>query len=115
MQQYIDNFLDEENIRKLNELLDKYNVSKAVLFGSYARGSQSRHSDIDLMIVQKTERRYLDRYEGIFSQLMNIFKGHAVDLLIYTPEELEKILHRKFIQKILEEGITIYEQRTTAL
>ncbi len=86
---------------------------KAVLFGSFARGTQSRHSDIDLMLIQKTDRRFLDRYNELYPEIMRLFRGRGVDLLIYTPEEIAAISHRKFIQTILQKGVTIYEQGTT--
>jgi predicted nucleotidyltransferase len=83
-------------------------VLKAVLFGSIARGQQSRKSDIDLRIVTNTGKRFFDRYDD-FSEIYDLIGGKGLDLLIYTPEELQRISHRKFIQSLLEEGKTIYE------
>ncbi len=101
-----------EQIKKLQSsmapIFRRNNVSKAVLFGSVARDDETKRSDIDLMIVMETDKRFFDRYDA-FDDLAGLLKGASVDLLIYTPQELEKISHRPFIRKILSEGKTIYE------
>jgi predicted nucleotidyltransferase len=83
-------------------------VLKAVLFGSAASDTETKKSDIDLMIVMETDKRFFDRYDA-FDEIFEIMKGKSVDLLIYTPQELENISHRTFIRKILSEGKIIYE------
>ena len=87
----------------------KYGVRKAILFGSFASGRQSRKSDVDLVLIQDTDKRYFDRFEGILGELYDAIRGRDIDVFIYTPNELEKISHRKFIQRILREGRVIYE------
>ena len=94
---------------RLKPLLKKKNVEKAILFGSIARGTQTRKSDLDIVIILKTNKRFFDRYDD-FDEIPNIFKEGRVDLLIYTPEEFKDISHRKFIKTILAEGKTIYER-----
>jgi uncharacterized protein len=93
---------------QITPILKELGVEKAILFGSMSRGTKSRKSDIDLLIVVETQERFFERYrrfEKIYLQL----KGKTVDMLIYTPSELEKIGHRTFIRKILREGKIIYE------
>jgi len=93
---------------QLAPTLKEMGVDKAILFGSISRGTKSRKSDIDLLLVVETEERFFDRYrhfEKIYAQV----KGRSVDMLIYTPSELERIAHRPFIRRILAEGKTIYE------
>jgi len=68
----------------------------------------TRKSDLDLMIGKDTAKRFFDRYKE-FDGIHDLIKDRAVDMLIYTPEELKKISHRPFVRKMLEEGITIYE------
>ncbi len=98
-----------ESLRKaLVPFLIEKKVIKAVLFGSSASGKTTKRSDLDLMIVKETEKRFFDRYEE-FSGLADLVQGRAVDLLIYTPAELERMAHRPFIRKILEEGKVLYE------
>ncbi len=40
----------------LKILVEKFNSDQIVLFGSYAYGNPTRDSDVDLLIVKKTER-----------------------------------------------------------
>lgn len=89
-------------------VFEKLGVRKVILFGSRSRGSETRRSDLDIMVVMDTEKRFFDRYEQ-FEQIQKLIKDRAVDLLIYTPYELDSISHRPFIRRILNEGQTIYE------
>ncbi len=92
----------------LTPLFVKKGVIKAVVFGSFARKTDSRKSDLDLMIIVETNKRFFERYET-FNEIFEVIRGPAIDMLIYTPEELKNISHRVFIQRILKEGLTIYE------
>ena len=78
------------------------------MFGSLVRG-ESRRSDVDLLLVQETDKRFLDRYDGLLREITHAVSGREVDLLIYTPQELAQLAHRPFINTALREGQTIYE------
>jgi len=86
----------------------KSRVYKVLVFGSYARGTQDARSDIDILVVHDSERRFFYRHED-FLDLWDLVPL-SIDLLSYTPEEWERIKDRLFFQKILKEGVTIYEQ-----
>jgi uncharacterized protein len=101
----------EQLVFKLSPLFEKYRILKAVVFGSFARGEPSRRSDLDLMLIQETDKRFLDRYQGIYGDITDLVRGRGVDLLIYTPEELDRMSGRRFIQTILKEGLVIYESQ----
>lgn len=60
------------------------------------------------MIIMNSNKRFFDRYDD-FYEVYDVVKGQSVDMLIYTPEEVERISGRNFIKKILSEGKTIYE------
>lgn len=92
-------------------VLRKYHLKKAIVFGSLARGEGTRRSDLDIILVQQTDKRFLDRYEGILSDLGGVVSGRDIDVLIYTPEELESISHRPFITSALRDWKVIYESR----
>lgn len=94
--------------RILRPFFSKHNIIKAVVFGSYARSTENRKSDLDLILVQRTEKRFLDRYDDLVD-IHEYLGAFQADILIYTPEELERISSRPFIRSALEEGITIFE------
>ncbi len=99
----------QEPARRLHPVFKKSRVLRVILFGSLARGEASRRSDLDLIAVQDTDRRFLDRYEGFLREVVETIPARDVDLLIYTPEELERMAQRPWMAITLKEGITIYE------
>jgi predicted nucleotidyltransferase len=105
--------MNRQDPRKFQDILypifKRNKVIKALLFGSLAKGTGTKQSDVDLLIVMKSDKRFFSRYED-FNDVYDVLKGNAVDMLIYTPEELDKISGRSFIKKILSEGKVIYEQ-----
>lgn len=102
-------FSEADEVRtQLTPTLRNLGVKKAILFGSISRGTKSRRSDIDLLLVVETEERFFNRYRR-FEEIYAKLKGASVDMLIYTPSELERIAHRPFIREILAEGKIIYE------
>jgi predicted nucleotidyltransferase len=94
---------------QLLPILRKSRIQKAIVFGSFARGEASLHSDLDLILVQQTERRFLDRYDGLLYELSRAVPDRDLDVLIYTPEELAAMSQRAFIATALDEGKVIYE------
>lgn len=63
-------------------------VKKAFIFGSIAVDAKGPSSDIDLIIVQETEKIFTERALD-YSDLYEL--GCEVDILVYTPEEFEKL------------------------
>ena len=97
--------------KKLQPLFKKYEIEKAILFGSLARNEASRHSDVDLILIQDTNVRFLDRYEGVLAAFSQALPECDVDMLIYTPKELNEISDRHFIRQALKEGKVLYESK----
>ena len=111
--------MDEETYTRLNRealkaqlaevrrRLADMDVQKAILFGSLARDDVTPFSDLDLIIVQETDARFLDRLEVFYAGLdLRV----DADILVYTPEELAEMqTWNPFIQRALREGEVIYE------
>lgn len=97
----------EEIKRRLEPYFQEKSIQKAIVYGSYARGTATRRSDFDIIIVMNTDKRFFDRYD-LFSDISEHIQGPHVDILIYTPAELESISHRHFIQSALKDGKIIY-------
>jgi predicted nucleotidyltransferase len=98
-----------EIARRLRPILERQQVRRAIVFGSFARGEVSRRSDLDLILIQETDKRFLDRYDDLLRAIVEAVPGRDVDLLIYTPQELSRISARPFIAGALREGKVIYE------
>ena len=122
--------LDE--VKRIVDILRTQNVEQVILFGSLAakhpsscgdatspvegeaprgRGAVSRGADppcgdIDLIVVQNTTKRFLDRLDDIYSAVR---PRKALDVLVYTPEELESLREsRPFVRRALAEGRVLY-------
>lgn len=102
----------EAKIPEIREkIIKEINPEKIILFGSYAWGKPDENSDVDLFIVQnsKEPRRYRQTYlrRKLFGS------GVPMDLLIYTPSEIESRLSIGdfFVKKILNQGKILYEQQ----
>jgi predicted nucleotidyltransferase len=92
---------------RLRQQLATMGVQKAILFGSLARGDVTIFSDIDLIIVQETDARFLDRLEPFYTQLD---LRTDVDILVYTPHELADLATwNPLVRRALQEGKVIYE------
>ncbi len=89
----------------LNELKAKgFNPSKAVLFGSYAKGTPGEYSDIDLAVWDK---QFTGCLPVDIEQLNNAkIKPHPL-LEIHTFHCDETADNNPFIKEILSSGISI--------
>jgi predicted nucleotidyltransferase len=99
----------DDIIEGARPVFQKFGIRKAILFGSFAKGRQTRKSDIDLILIQDTDKRYFDRFEGLLSDLYQNLRGRDIEVFIYTPQEFEGIAHRRFVQRAVAEGRVIYE------
>ncbi len=83
--------LRDELQRILLKIVNQFDPEKIILFGSLADGQVRESSDIDLVVVMKTEERYWDRMRT-FSK--KIRPQVACDIFVYTPEEWEESIKR---------------------
>ena len=82
---------------------EKPGVKEAIVFGSFAGGSNTARSDIDLIAVYDTNKRFLDRYDD-FDELNSMF-SFPVDILPYTEREWEDVKERKFFKNAMKKVI----------
>ena len=93
--------------RIINALKKDKEIKLIMLFGSLARGDISATSDIDMIIVKGTEKKFLDRLDEIYSTLI---PNVALDILVYTPEEFEAMkTENAFVMNAVKEGKMLYE------
>lgn len=93
-----------------DQIVKKYKPEKVILFGSGSSRAMRQESDIDLLIIKNTKKKYLDRVREVALMLDSKF---PTDVFILTPQELDKAVaqNRFFIvDEILPKGKTIYEK-----
>ena len=94
----------------VSRFIDLYNPKEIYLYGSYAWGSPTVDSDVDLCIIlNESDKSQADRIRDGLRALKDI--NIPVDLLVLTEHEIE---HRKdhpstLIFKIYHSGKKLYE------
>lgn len=84
------------NKRILNRVIDyireKEDPEKIYLFGSYAKGTATKNSDLDIFIVKKSTLPKYKRTANLYSldKTKKIKANIGIDFIIYTPAEFEK-------------------------
>ena len=99
----------EECLQAFNRV---YPVHRVFLFGSHARGTPHRDSDVDLCIVAEGFESQ-DRAGIALRRAIGRIRGKPPFTLIpITPNRLreKQAIHDPFFETILQEGITLAEE-----
>ncbi|OFX18271.1 MAG: hypothetical protein A2033_17625 [Bacteroidetes bacterium GWA2_31_9] len=102
---------------QINDVISKivtyYKPEKILLFGSYANGTATEDSDLDLLVVKNSDlprykralelRRYLRPFKFLF----------PIDLLVFTNEELvnQSTSSFSFANDVLSTCKIVYEKK----
>jgi len=97
-------------LRLILERLRAYAPEKVILFGSQARGEADEYSDVDLVIIKDTDKRFIDRLLEV-SRILGPDLD-KVDLLVYTPMEWLRMIEsgNPLALEAVEKGRIIYEK-----
>jgi predicted nucleotidyltransferase len=92
-------------VNKLQAFFPAYPIEKAWVFGSYARGEETRKSDVDIMVrFDKSATITLIDYAGIMIDLENLLQK-KVDLVS------EGTLYDFAKESVEQDKILVYERR----
>jgi predicted nucleotidyltransferase len=88
-----------------NQIVEIYDPSDIILFGSCAKGLVRRGSDIDLCVIMETD----DKRQLVRDMLVNINYEIDLDIVIYTPSEWLKYKDNKasFASIINRTGVSL--------
>jgi predicted nucleotidyltransferase len=98
-----------KDIQKIvQQIVDHFHPQKVILFGSYAHGTPTEDSDVDLLVVMETEETPLHTAARIAAAVDH---PCALDILVRRPSDLEESLARKgvFATEVLTTGVVLYE------
>ena len=87
-------------------LLAAKGASRAVLFGSVARGTDDGRSDVDLIVVDDSDLPYFARLDKYYDEMVETLR-RPLDLFVYREAEFEKMRERSFLRRALAEGKVI--------
>jgi predicted nucleotidyltransferase len=101
---------------KIVQSLMSLNVYKVILFGSYAKGTAKKDSDIDLVVILDTEEfaktfdERMDRNRPVSTALLEINRQYAMDIIVYSKGEFEYLDKKAsdFVKEIKNTGQEIY-------
>jgi len=110
-----------KNHNYVNSLIEAIKPSdpyKIILFGSYAGGTATENSDIDMVVILDNDdvaRTYDERLKKrlyINKLVRNINYNVALDILVYSKEEyrIVKNCGNYFIHEIEKTGKIVYEK-----
>ena len=91
--------LPDRVFRELSALARKYSITKIILFGSRARGTNTERSDIDIAV-----------YGGNFDSFYWDIKEKVHSLLSFDVVEADKPISEELKQEIEKDGVIIYEK-----
>lgn len=102
----------EEQIQAIvRRIVQGYQPDRIILFGSYAYGTPTEDSDLDLLVVKADDqRRKLDRILQISALAYAVPNAPAMDILVLNAREEERARQIRFIveHKALHEGRELY-------
>lgn len=94
--------------RIVQQIVEHFHPQKVILFGSYARGTPTEDSDVDLLVVMEIEGSPLHAAARIAAAVDH---PYALDILVRSPSDLEASVARRgiFATEVLTTGLVLYE------
>ena len=91
--------LPDRVLRELSSFAQKYSITKIILFGSRARGTNTERSDIDIAV-----------YGGDFDSFYWEVKEKTYSLLMFDIVQADAPISDELKQEIEKDGVVIYEK-----
>jgi predicted nucleotidyltransferase len=91
-------------------LVSRFHPDKIILFGSQARGTSDKRSDIDLLVIC----RFKGKRRHLMVEMDDVLREieYAFDIVVLTPDEFQRDrnIPGTIGRYASQEGKTIYEQ-----
>ncbi len=97
-------------LKAVESIVDATHPQKVILFGSYANGNPTIHSDVDLLVIKEDKLPRIERSVFVGKILKHLEKELPFDITDYTPSEVKSALDEgdPFLEDILREGDVLY-------
>jgi predicted nucleotidyltransferase len=97
----------EEVVRRI---VAGFSPDRIVVFGSHARGEQTRESDLDLLVVMPVTGSRRKQAAAIELALVGV--DMPTDVIVATPDEVARLqgVPGSIIKPALQEGRVVYER-----
>jgi predicted nucleotidyltransferase len=107
-----DTLVTTELLRAITRrIVEAVHPDKIILFGSYAYGTPTLDSDIDLLVVMKNHLRPIENARAIDKLFLH--RRFGMDILVRTSHELRRrlVVGDMFMQEITERGQVLYDRQ----
>ncbi len=96
-----------------NRIVERYGPEKIILYGSYGTKRSRDDSDIDLLIVKDTDKRFIERVSEVEKILSD--RDLPLDIRVYTSREVRYLysIGSPFIEEIIATGRLLYMRKAT--
>jgi len=86
-----------------------FHPKRIVLFGSYAKGTATADSDVDLLVVMPFEGKPWRLAAMIRNRVRPEF---PLDLVVRTPQQIEERLGRgdTYLEQLMQEGVVLHDE-----
>ena len=97
----------------VERIVDRFNPLRIILFGSQARGTADKHSDIDMLVVMENG---IDRHDSDL-ELMRAMADLRIDhsIISTTPEHIKDATGASVVYYALREGVIVYDRSHSAV
>jgi len=97
----------------VGKIVERIRPRQVILFGSQARNEATASSDLDLLVVQDSQRSN----RAVRREIKHLLWGRSfgLDLIVRTPEDIERNVADNnpfYTQHVLAEGKVLYERPT---
>jgi len=94
----------------IRRIVARIQPQKVMIFGSYAKGTATIKSDLDVFVIKDTMLPMAIRAEDLKPMLSQTLI--PVDVRIYTPDEVEEYGGEpfSFVNSVLRTGKTVFEK-----
>ncbi len=102
--------LQENLARIVQTLITNYDPESIILFGSMCTGEIHEWSDLDIVVIKKTQKGFYERLREV-ARMCETDVG--VQYLVYTPEEFERMRMEGYFfinEEIVNKGKILYER-----
>ncbi len=94
----------------VQEIVQRFQPGKVILFGSYAYGQPNEDSDVDLMVIMPHRGSGAKKATEIRLACPRKF---SLDLLVRTPAEVQRRVQMgdQFVREVTTRGVILHENR----
>jgi predicted nucleotidyltransferase len=94
--------------RFAQQLGERFDPERIILFGSHAYGKPNAESDVDLLVVMPTR----SEVNQAIRMTLAFEPPFPLDLIVRTPAKLKRRLAEgsRFLEEIIQRGIVMYEK-----